>query len=145
MTYKLVGRKIIGGQEVLADPANIGSANVVLVDVDCESSVYVGAAVIMQASGIAKNGIATSLAESNIIGVVESKGSISKCNIRLIGQTGDIFTGLDVTKEYYLSASTPGAITTTIPTTSGHVVLRIGQPFSATSFVVIKGQRTVRL
>ena len=144
MTYKLVGRKIVGGQEVLADPANVGGANVVLTDVDCEASVYVGAAVIMQSSGIAKNALADSLANSNVIGIVESKSSTTKCDIRVMGRTGDILTGLDVTKEYFLSDTVAGGLSTSIPTTSGHVVIRVGQPFSATSFVVIKGQRVER-
>ena len=144
MTYKLLGKKIIGGQEVLVNPSNVGSANVLLTDVDCEASVFVGAAVIMQVSGVAKNGIADSLANSNIIGLVESKSSSILCNIRVLGATGGIFTGLDVTKEYYLSDTVAGEITVTIPTASGSVALKLGQPLSETEFVVLKGQRIVR-
>lgn len=144
MTYKLIGRRNTGGQEVLVDPNNIGGANVVLTNVDCEASVYVGAAVIMQSSGVAKNAIADSLANSNVIGIVESKASSVLCNIRVLGTTASIFAGLDVTKEYFLSDTVAGALTTTIPTTSGHVMLKLGQPFSATEFMVLKGQRVVR-
>ena len=145
MSYKLLGKKIVGGQEVLVDPATVGGANVVLANIACEASVYVGAAVYMQSSGTAKNAIATSLAESNVLGIVESKGSTTLCNIRLLGASSSIFTGLDVTKEYYLSDSVAGLITTTIPTISGFVALKLGQPLSATEFVVLKGQRVVRL
>jgi len=144
MTYKLLGRKITGGQEVLVDPSQVGGSNVILTNVDCEATVFVGAAVIMQSGGIAKNAIADSLANSNVIGIVESKSSSILCNIRVLGTTSAIYTGLDVTKEYFLSDTVAGELVTTVPTTSGHVVLKLGQPFSATDFVVLKGQRTVR-
>lgn len=144
MVYKLRGRRNVGGQEVLVDPANIGSANVVLTNVDCEASVYVGAAVVMNSSGVARNALADSLANSNVIGIVESKSTSVLCNIRVIGATEAIFAGLDETLEYYLSDTVAGAITTTIPITSGHVMLKLGQPLSETRFVVLKGQRVER-
>jgi len=143
MTLKLKG--FDSNREVLVDPSVVGGANVVIADVPCESSVYVKAAVIMQASGIAKNALADSLANSNVIGIVESKSSTTLCNIRVIGVTPSVFTGLDVSKEYYLSDVIDGDIVTTIPITSGHVVLKVGQPFSDQEFLVSKGQRTVRL
>lgn len=79
-----------------------------------------------------------------MIGLVEAKTSSVLCNIRVLGSSTDIFAGLDVTKEYYLSDVTPGAIGTTIPIASGHVVLKVGQPFSATSFLMLKGGATIR-
>ena len=99
----------------------------------------------MNTSGTAQNAIADSLANSNMIGICESKSSINVCDIRVLGTTGALYSSLDTTKEYYLSDSTPGQITTTIPSASGHVVLKIGQPFSSTEMLVLKGQRTVRL
>jgi len=142
--YKLIGKKIIGGQEVLVNPVTAGGANVVLEDVPCEASVYVGSAVIMQASGIAKNGLADSIANSNILGIVEAKNDTELCNIRVLGVSLSIYTGLDVTKEYFLSATVAGEITTIIPTTSGNVILKLGQPFSATEFLMNKSDRTIR-
>lgn len=145
MTYKLIGKKIVGGQEVAVDPNNIGGANVVLIDVPCEASVFIGAAVVVNGAGIARNAIADSLTNSNVLGIVESKASTTQCNIRLLGATSAIFTGLDVTKEYFLSDSIAGGLQTTIPTASGMIVLKLGQPLSDEEFVVLKGQRTVRL
>jgi hypothetical protein len=125
---------------------NIGAsnANVVLFNVDCEASVYIGAAVIMQVSGVAKNALADDIGNSNVIGIVESKPSGVKCDIRVSGITAGIFSGLDVTKEYYLSDSIGGEITTLSPITTGHVRLKLGQPFSASEFLVMKGERTIR-
>ena len=74
-----------------------------------------------------------------------AKGTATTCNIRVTGVSLSVFAGLDVTKEYYLSASVAGQITTTIPTNSGEVVIRIGQPYSATEILVNKGQATVRV
>lgn len=120
-------------------------ANVILANRACEASVYIGAVVYAQPNGVAANAIATSLSTSNILGIVESKPNTTLCNIRLLGATSAIFSSLDVTKEYYLSDSVAGALQTTVPTTTGHVWLKIGQPLSTTEFVVLKGQRTVRL
>lgn len=141
---KVLGRDS-GGGKVLLDPANIGGANVVLTNVTCLASVYVGAAVRMNASGVALNAIADSVSNANIIGIVESKDGTTLCNIRVLGVTSGIFSSLDVTKEYYLSDSIAGQITTTIPTASGHVVVKVGQPFSSDSLLVNKGQMVVRI
>ena len=144
-TFKLLGQKIADGRGVQIDPNTLGSANVVIVNVPCLSSVYVGAAVRMDSGGTAQNAIADSLANANVIGIVESKDGLNLCNIRVLGVSASIFAGLDVTKEYFLSDSVAGQITTTSPTTTGHVMLKLGQPFSATEFLVNKGQQVVRL
>lgn len=144
MSYKILGRTD-SGAKIQIDPSTVGSGNVVLANVPCEASVYVGAAVIMQNSGTAKNAIADSLANSNIIGIVESKPTTTTCNIRVLGVSEPIYSSLDVTKEYYLSDSVAGEITTAIPTASGSVMIKVGQPFSATEFLMIKGQPVVRL
>jgi hypothetical protein len=120
-------------------------ARVVLSNVDCLTSVYIGAAVIIS-GGVASNALADSMANSNVIGVVESKPSATKCNIRVLGVTeGDIFTSLDETKEYYLSDSVAGSIVDAPPSSSGSILLRIGQPFDTKNMLVVKGIRTVRL
>ncbi len=119
-------------------------ARVVLADVDCDSTVYLGAAVRMS-SGTAINAIADGMANSNVIGVVESKSSSTKCNIRVLGVTaGDVFSGLDETLEYYLSATVAGSLVTIPPSAPGTIRLRIGQPFDIANLLVIKGERTLR-
>ena len=57
---------------------------------------------------------------------------------------GDIFSGLDETKEYYLSDAIAGEMSSTPPTASGSIMIRVGQPFGTTNLLVIKGMRTVR-
>lgn len=117
----------------------------IITDVDCDASVYVGSFVRMTGAGVAVNALADSLSNSNVLGVVESKDGSTKCTIRVSGRSADLFVGLDPTKDYFLSETTPGAIQTTVPTNTGEVMLNLGQPFSATSFFYNKGERVERL
>ena len=134
-----------GSQHIDSTPAPSGAlANVVLIGVTCDSSVYVKAAVKMNVSGVAFNALADSEANSNVIGLCVKKLSTTKCNIRVLGVTAPLFTGLDPTKTYFLSDTVEGEITTVVPTASGHVVLPLGQPFSGTEFFIKKEIRQVR-
>lgn len=120
-----------------------GTTGILLIDVPCETSVFVGAAVRMGA-GVAINALADDRATSNVIGIVESKSSATLCVVRVSGLTDALFTGLDETKNYFLSDTVAGEITTSAPTATGHVLVRIGQPFNSTNLVVTKGEITVR-
>lgn len=137
----------VTGEKKLVDfPDSLVPANVVLSDVNCYESVYIGAAVYIESgTNKATNAIATSSNTSNVIGIVEAKSTTTLCSIRVVGSTGSIFTGLDVTKEYYLSETVAGLIGTTVPSASGSIVLRVGQPLTDEKFVVVKGTRTTRL
>lgn len=117
-----------------------------LFDVPCDSSVYIGAAVVMQANGVAKNAIATNYADSNVIGIAESKTSSTLCDIRFFGATSAIFNNLDVAQEYYLSDTIPGGLVPTAqaPLTTGHIRIKLGQPFSSKEFVLAKGDRIIK-
>ncbi len=120
------------------------AANVLLSGVVCDPSVYVGSAVYIDNSGTAFNAIATSMATSNVIGIVESKQGSGLCTIRFLGVSGNIYSGLDTTQEYFLSDTVPGAITTAI-ISSGNIILKLGQPFSSSSFLVLKGTRILKV
>lgn len=127
-----------------ATAASAGSlTGILLIDIPCDSSVYVKAAVYMDSGGTAFNALGDSTSTSNVIGLVESKSSSTLCDIRVSGTTPANFTGLDTTKEYFLSDTVAGEITDVAPSGTGHVILRVGQPLSATRFVVNQGQRIV--
>ena len=119
------------------------SAGILLPNVSCDASVYKGSAVYLNSSSVAFNALATSLSTSNVLGIVESKESPILCTVRVLGVSSEIFTGLDVTKEYYLSDLIAGALTT-LEIGSGHVIIKIGLPYSDKSFLVNKGIPTVR-
>jgi hypothetical protein len=118
----------------------------VLRNVDCETDVFVGAAVVMSPLGVAKLAIATSYENANVIGIIEAKTAINVCDIRFLGVTSDIFLNLNVGDEYYLSDKNPGEIVTTInaPTIAGRIRIKLGQPFSSTKFVFTKGERIIK-
>lgn len=106
--------------------------------------IYLGAAVIMTSEGFAKLALADSFANSNVIGLIDSINNDNTCDVRFMGVTGQIFLGLDTTLEYYLSDTIPGGLTTNPPTTIGHIRLKLGQPFSSTQFVFVKGERIIK-
>jgi hypothetical protein len=127
------------GQTTLA----AGSPDLILSGIPCDVSVSVGDWVRMS-SGVAVKASADSVENSNVFGVVESKTNGTTANIRVMGLTGDLFSGLDESKEYYLSADTPGAMVTIPPSDTGQVLLKLGQPYTNSKFLVLKGSRMVR-
>ena len=125
-------------------PTGADVANIILYSVPCTSAVQVGLVVYMNVSNIADLALADTEVNANAIGICEKKISTNICDVRVLGVSGAFYTGLDVTKEYYLSDVTPGELTTTPPTTPGHVVLKMGQPYSDNEFFVLKGIRFIR-
>lgn len=108
----------------------------------CDSSVYVGAAVRMDGADLVVNAQADTSDNANVLGICETKPSSTICSVRVGGVTNSIFVGLDQTKEYFLSSTVAGGISTTPPTpAAGRIVLRVGKPLSATRFLVILGIR----
>jgi len=116
-----------------------------LKDVDCEASVYVGSFVYVDSGSLARNALADTYNTSNVVGLVEAKSSSTKCDIRFNGLSGPIYSGLNPAEDYYLSDTTPGEISSTVSTTSGHIKIRVGQSFGQDKFLFVKGERVVRL
>ena len=120
------------------------NANFKLDNIPCDSSVAVGDFVRIDSFSVAQRALADTFDNSNLIGVVEEKLNSTSCNIRFLGASIDVFVGLDPTKEYYLSDTLPGKITTTVPTASGHVIIKVGQPITPTQLLILKGNRIIR-
>ena len=118
-------------------------ANAVLKGLTCEAAVQVGDAVRIE-GGIVKQALADAIAHSNVLGLVESKETLTICSVRVSGVTADNYTGLDESLDYYLSATTPGALTTTAPSSPGQILLRLGQPYDAQRLVFVRGTRVIR-
>lgn len=135
---------IEASRPVTAAPVAAGP-NVVLYSVPCDSTVIVTDAVKM-VGGVAFKATADSVANSNVIGIVQKKITPTLCDIRVSGVTPSIFSGLDESEEYVLSATTSGeVIKQSVATYStGNIVLRVGQPYSATELLVIKGVRIIK-
>lgn len=121
------------------------SANAVLENLECTPTTAVGDVVRVDAAGIVTPAMANSLTNSLVLGVVESKTDTTTATVRISGVSGEgIFSGLSESAEYYLSATTPGQITQTIPTTAGQVIVKIGQAFGTDRLLVAIGDRILR-
>ena len=83
----------------------------------CDSTVAVGDVVRMNGT-TAVRAQADSFLNSKAIGICVSKSAATTCNVQVTGFTDDIFVGLTTNSIYFLSDSTPGALTTTPPTAS---------------------------
>ena len=126
----------IGGTSLARDATKIDG-------VTCEAAAVTGDWVRMS-GGVAVRALADSITNSNVIGVIEEKITSTICTVRFLGETLPLYVGLDETKEYYLSPTLPGKMQVAPPTNPGEVVVKLGQPFSATEFLVLKGARYVR-
>jgi len=155
------------GAEGPQGPPGSGASGI-LEDVPCDTDVYVGALVRLDRdtpiedymsawtslnivpqletysySLLAKNAKADTMENANVFGVVNSIPSPGLCNILFSGITSNIFFGLDVRQEYFLSPTVAGGIETihNIPDGPGQVFLKIGQPASPQSMLVNRGER----
>lgn len=105
----------------------------VLAGVVCDSLVYVGAVVRLSGSTFV-NAIADVKANGHVFGICNAKTDATTCDILLPGGiTSSIYTGLDITKEYFLDTVTAGNII--IPPLSlvvGNTIWFIGKPYTST-------------
>lgn len=156
------------GDRVTVSVAGSGSGSDVLYSVPCEEEVFLGAAVRLEATSlqelnmedwpdlqillsiqtfefdvIAVNALADSLANSNVVGIVESKPTSTTCDIRIYGETLGHYFGLEVDKEYYLSDISPGAMVpyASRPSQDGKILVKLGQPASDSSLFYVRGDR----
>jgi len=106
----------------------------------CDASVSIGSVVRVNAGTIV-NALANNLANSKAIGICIAKASSTECTVLFTGPTGNIYSSLDDTKPYFLSTSTPGAITTTVPTTG--YVIKIGYTITG-SDLALQIERVVK-
>lgn len=125
----------------LADYSGLSpAADNVIENTTCDSSVAIGNAVRMDVStSTVFNALANNITNANVIGICISKSSATVCNVQVCGYTTSVLSGLDLSKNYFLSDSTPGLLTVTPPTASGSIVLIIGKPYTSSRFIIHLG------
>ncbi len=98
--------------------------------VACATSVYAGSVVRLSGSTFV-NSQSDIKANGHVFGICQAKSSTTVCDVLLPGGiTSSIYTGLDVTKEYFLSVSTAGLIVVApVSLTVGQTVWYIGKPY----------------
>lgn len=106
---------------------------------NCPAGVSVLDAVYQTGSDSVDQAKADVVATMPAVGIVLSKPSATTC---IISRSGIVpsFVGLSVDNYYYVSPTTAGAITTTPPNTSGHVVQQVGYSKTSTDLVVELGR-----
>lgn len=127
--------------DTLADYSGVTpSGDNVIENATCDSSVLIGNVVRMDvSSGSVHNALASNITNANVIGICISKSSATTCNVQITGVTSGVFSSLDLSKNYFLSDSTPGALTTSPPTAAGSIVLIVGKPYTTTRFIIHLG------
>lgn len=116
-------------------------------DLPCDSSVDIGDWVRVNASNIVVKAQADNKANAQVAGLVEAKVSSVIATVRFTGPSSLIFTDLDPTKEYILSALVAGAMTPRgdpTPSDTGNVVIPVGRPLDETTFLIHVGEIVVR-
>ena len=133
-----------GTSQTATQLISVPSSGIVLENIECDPSVFVGSAVRLDGS-VAVNALADSLLNSNVLGLVEYKASSTLCSVRISGVSGSFYSGLDVTKEYYLSDTLAGTVvpSESAPTAIGAVRVRVGQPLNLTQMIYSRGGRQV--
>ena len=106
-----------------------------LKNVLCDAAVYKKAIVRVEGNKCF-NAQANNFSNSRATGVCVNKATPTLADVVLTGQTDEIFAGLDTTLDYYLSPTVAGGITTTVPSTIGNVIQKVGRAGSATKMNV---------
>lgn len=157
------------GPEGPQGPPGEGDGALVQV-LECEPSVYEGAAVRLKRSNlvytvmsqwpnlytlstldastydvVAANAQADTLANSNVIGIVEEKLTETTCRVRTFGPTVEHYFGLEIEKGYYLSDVYPGLIVPyeMRPSNPGAIEIKIGTPLNSAKLICNIGQRKI--
>jgi hypothetical protein len=99
----------------------------------CTVTEQVGDAVFENVANSVRQADASTIAKMPVIGIIISKPTASSC---IIARSGEVtLAGLTVGQEYYAS-TTPGQLTTTVPTASGEVAQYVEYARNTTTLVV---------
>lgn len=130
---KVIYDKIL---DELREDTSAGSSSSVLqvTDVAVEAGVIVGDAVYITDTNKVDKASASSIATSKCIGFVQEFDVDGLATITLAGPA-NIVVGLQSGDRYFLS-ETPGQITQTPPTTSGSVIVHVGDAIEPHKLVV---------
>lgn len=102
----------------------------------CTSSEAVKDLVYISAASNVRRAQADALATARVLGWIVAKPTTTTC---LVARTGRLsgLSGLTAAATVFLSASTPGAATSTPPSSSGNVVVPVGLADETTSYLFV--------
>lgn len=116
------------------------------IDLDCDASILVYDWVrVDENTNYLIKAQANNILNSNVVGIVEEKLSSTRCRVRIGGKSKLNFNStLDVTKPYFLSATTAGEMTTNVANGNNEILYPIAQALDPSTIIVNKGTRIVR-
>lgn len=106
----------------------------VVSNLTCNSAIIVGDVVYVNGTSVEKASALT-YQSSLAVGIVTNKSGATTCDITTTGPI-NVLSGLNTSKKYFISETTPGTLQTTPPTLSGAYVIQIGKPISTTIFTI---------
>jgi len=113
-------------------PTRVGFDVIAFEDVADGDAVYLRSSDGKVAKASALNG---SIENAHVVGFTDAAASAGN-EVKVLVAGMKAMSGIDPGDLYFLSTSTPGAITTTAPTGSGQAVTRVGEGATTTSFSI---------
>lgn len=132
---------VVEVREEVAEKIIINASDVVFstvqsidVDMNCTTTEQVGDAVYVFSDGEVRQANNSNISTAKVLGFVVSKSDDTNCKVRIAGII-DEFVGLSVGSQYFLH-NVSGDITDSPPTSSGSVIVRLGQPLEGDKFLI---------
>jgi hypothetical protein len=109
----------------------------------CDIGLIVGQFVYIDGTGEFNAGLADDISTSDVVGVIVDVDSAgSPCIVKATGGLPAYFS-LTPGAIYYLSETVPGGLQTTVPTTPGNVIKRVGTAINETTLMIDLTQRLI--
>lgn len=109
----------------------------------CDIGLVVGQFVYLDGTGEFNAGLSDAIATSDVSGVIVDVDSAgSPCIVKATGGQSGYF-GLTPGSVYYLSETVPGGLQATVPTTTGHIIKRVGTAIDSTTLMIDLTQRLI--
>lgn len=102
----------------------------------CTPAESIGDAVYVSGPGMVAQARANTILTTYVVGIIIAKPSATTCTVQ-VSDTFGIYSGLTPGVTYFLSDTTPGAITATAPTTTGTLVERVGVAIDSSTIVIM--------
>lgn len=134
-------REVVEAREEETEKIIINASDVIFsgstaldIDMNCTATEQVGDAVYVFGDGEVRQANNSDISIAKVLGFVVNKSSDTTCKVRVAGVVDD-FTGLSSGSQYFLSGVS-GDIDTIAPTTTGSVLVRVGQAIDSDRFMV---------
>lgn len=122
--------------EVIINAADviISGSQDVDIDMNCTANEQVGDAVYIFAGLDVRQANNSNISTAKVVGFIVSKSRTTSCKVRIAGRI-DVFVGMTIGSQYFLD-NVDGEIGENAPTTTGSVLVRVGQAIDTDVFLI---------